>query len=152
MQHTRPLRSHFASVQGREALALARQQRWTEALEAADQCARLDPALSHPYVLKAKISFWRGDLPEARRQLREASSRGLERAKEAAMSAAIDELEARVQREREAREHARARTEAIAAQARDGFVSALGWFDDLRLTQIAFVAAMFALLVLGGLR
>jgi len=152
MQHTRPLRSHFASVQGREALALARQQRWTEALEAADRCAHLDPALSHPYVLKAKISFWRGDLPEARKHLREASARGLERAKEVAMTASIDELASRAQREHEAREHAQARTAAMGARVRDAFANALAWFDDRKLTQIAFLAAIFALLVFGGLR
>jgi tetratricopeptide (TPR) repeat protein len=152
MQHTRPLRSYFASVQGHEALALARRQRWPEALEAADRCTRLDPTLSHPYILKAKISFWRGDLPEARRQLREASARGLERAKEVAMSAAIDELESRAQREHEAREHAQARTAAMAAGAHDAFENALAWFDAYRLTQIAFLAAIFALLVFGGLR
>jgi hypothetical protein len=152
MQHTRPLRSHFASIHGNKALALARRQRWPEALEAADRCAQLDPTLSQPYALKAKISFWRGDFTEARRQLHEASIRGLDRGKVAAMSASIDELESRAKREHEARECSRARATAVAAGARNGFAIGLAWFDDRRLTQIAFLAAIFALLVFGGLR
>jgi hypothetical protein len=152
MQHTRPLRSHFASIHGNEALALARRQRWPEALEAADRCTRLDPTLAQPYVLKAKISFWRGDLSEARRQMHEASMRGLDRAKVAAMSASINELESRAKREHEAREYSRARATAVAAGARNGFAIGLAWFDERRLTQIVFLATIFALLVFGGLR
>ncbi len=149
---TQQLRTHFALERARVALRLARSGNLRDAVEAAEESARLDPSLPHPHVIAAKIWFWRGDLQESERALGFATRLGLATSDAGAMQWAIDEFRTRLRREDEAREYSRALWHHQGQRVRSILCHGLDWFTDARLTAFVFLALLFVMLQFGTLQ
>ncbi len=140
------LRRHLAAAQLKSAFRDIRSGRFATATDSLTLVSRLDPTLANPYVMRAKVAFWKGDLVDAEKNIAQAEERGFPNPQCEAMRSAIDELRQRVQ--------AKQRTKADSAAKRAALFDSIyrfasndaNWLTPRLVAMILFLGSIIIML------